>query len=1028
MGVAAMKVLQVTVGILAMIALGLGSAQAREKADRVTRPVRSWSPEQFAGQRAAAPEYLTEAAVDTYTIINFTFESLNWQGWTRLDMTAQADTFWHVEDYLEPELAGLPGPLEGTKSAWCGAPPGPWDYMCRWSKPPGYGNLWKQWLVTDPVPTTGLVTFSYHGYFDSEPGYDYTYVEYYAGGGNWQTLASYTGTHNVVGVHHIPVTTANTKLRFRFVSDGAWSNEDGLYKSKGAAHVDSITIADAHGVVNFENFESAPDRAKRSGVWHAERDPGFGKYSGLRTNLTDKDPCGENFSTQVVFFVGSPYPSSQYPGLYETPFCKGTTTHDAPCQFEFVVSPVIDMTRYSTGNNEIQDAAIPAGELPKLGGTFLRFTAYMDLPLPNLVFFRWHVRSVPSGCAGGWMGGDYYYDPSGVYEYRTNSLYWINPNNPIQIALGVEDMCSVWYLSNGNCADHTPAPYVDNVKVQRFGTYGPQWSYGDRDLFQDNFPVRATPPWGTVRADAANDLRANNVPSIDPGDSIVVTCTSPLGGGIDTMPNSRPAVYMHVQARWIGAGAPPPALGSVIHGAQLQGSVGLWQSTDAGGWDVIQADFARVGGWAFPVLFMVDLNDSLFVPGYMIEYYFTARDNIGQETALPNWARSTEPYFEFTCLPTGNGTTLFVDDFHARGSWNGVVDDVWRTVFNAVLPASEQPDRYDVNDPTSGVSNGLGSRANAALLRYAYHGIVWDSGDLQDLTICDGTVNSDKSNDCQLLVDWMSQAEHACGLWVCGDDIAYDLTVNELLSTPARTLMQTWCGVALVNMSYFDLTGGRVGGGVVYPRVTGDPAGLFFHGGTPDHFFLDGGCWTLNMFDCLGTMGSGVHALDYPDYQGTHYYAGVQSDNVNSKGQHARTMWFGFSMMYTRDESAQEAPIDRFEIARDVLSWMIGGTNPDITGAETPGVWKLAQNFPNPFNPVTTIGYSMKEKGVVTVKIYNVAGQLVRTLVDGVKDAGSYKAVWDGKNNGGFKAASGIYFYKMKTAGFSATKKMVLLR
>jgi len=77
---------------------------------------------------------------------------------------------------------------------------------------------------------------------------------------------------------------------------------------------------------------------------------------------------------------------------------------------------------------------------------------------------------------------------------------------------------------------------------------------------------------------------------------------------------------------------------------------------------------------------------------------------------------------------------------------------------------------------------------------------------------------------------------------------------------------------------------------------------------------------------------------------------------------------------------------------------------------------------------VTTVKYDMKEKGVVTVKIYNVAGQLVRTLVDGVKDAGSYKVVWDGKNNLGAETASGIYFCKMETKGFSATKKMVLLR
>jgi flagellar hook assembly protein FlgD len=62
------------------------------------------------------------------------------------------------------------------------------------------------------------------------------------------------------------------------------------------------------------------------------------------------------------------------------------------------------------------------------------------------------------------------------------------------------------------------------------------------------------------------------------------------------------------------------------------------------------------------------------------------------------------------------------------------------------------------------------------------------------------------------------------------------------------------------------------------------------------------------------------------------------------------------------------------------------------------------------------------------MRIYDVAGRLVRTLVNDTKEAGAYSAVWDGRNNGGSSVASGIYFYKMETAGFQATKKLVLLR
>jgi len=1023
---------------LFIVAVAIEAASAREAVERGVRPTRGWTQEEFAGQPTLVPFPVTEGAVDTYTIVYYSFDNMNWQGWTRLDRTAQVDTFWHVEDYLEPELSGLPGPIEGSKSAWCGGPPGPSDYLCGWRTAPGYGNGWDQSLVTWPIIVSGLVTISFHGYFDCEEDEDFVYVEYDQGMYNWQPLAAYTGVRNVTAVHSYPATTSRTKLRFHFVSDGAWSDEDGFYASNGAAHVDSITISDATGILDFEDFESAADNAKSCGRWKAEPARGYGTYSGLRANLNDKDPCAYNMSSQIVFFVGNEgYPSSEYPGLYNTPFCRAEWFAEEKCQHEWVVSPVIDLTKFSTGNNENQDAEIPAGEIPGLGGTKLSFTVYRDLPLSNLVFYQWYVTAVGEDCPNRrWQTTDpYWYGDDQTYSYRVvDASAWIGSSRHMQVALGVRDMCSVWYLVNGDCAEHTPSPWFDNVKVQKFRTEGPQWGYRDFDLFQDNFPVEASPPWGAVRADMARDIKDPGSAGIDPGDSIVVDCASPMGGGIDTMPNGLPAVYLHVNAHWIGAGAPP--LGAVINGLQLQGTYGEWQGTDVGGWDIVQCERARAAGMAYEGRYMVDLDDSLFVPGYEIDYYFTAVDNAAVETALPKWARSTGPYFEFTCLPTGNSDILYVDDFSGRGSWAGAAENYWMSAFDAVLPPGNQPDRYDVNGPASFVSNGPGSRANAALLRNQYYLVVWDSGDLQRCTISDGTTSSDKSNDCQLLIDWMSQADHFCGLWVCGDDVAYDLDQDG--SVPALTLMETWCGVQLVNTSYFDVTGGVSGGGVVRPLITGDSAGgVFVAAGVPDRFYLDGGCWILNMFDCLETTGNGAYSLDYPLYEGNPYYAGIQSQSTNEADQTVRTMWFGFSMMYTRDypsaaytrvSASDGGPIDRFEIVSDVFQWMSRATNPDVTHTEVPKAYGLTQNYPNPFNPSTTVRYDMKEKGLVTVKVYSVAGQLVRTLVSEMKEPGSYTAVWDGKNSLGADAASGIYFCKMETAGFSATKKMVLLR
>jgi hypothetical protein len=91
---------------------------------------------------------------------------------------------------------------------------------------------------------------------------------------------------------------------------------------------------------------------------------------------------------------------------------------------------------------------------------------------------------------------------------------------------------------------------------------------------------------------------------------------------------------------------------------------------------------------------------------------------------------------------------------------------------------------------------------------------------------------------------------------------------------------------------------------------------------------------------------------------------------------------------------------------------------------------RLHQNHPNPFNPETKIKYMVEggEAVQVGVKVYNVAGRLVKTLVDGVKPPGEYEVAWNGRNENGHQVASGIYFYKLKVSDYVETKKMVLLR
>ena len=92
------------------------------------------------------------------------------------------------------------------------------------------------------------------------------------------------------------------------------------------------------------------------------------------------------------------------------------------------------------------------------------------------------------------------------------------------------------------------------------------------------------------------------------------------------------------------------------------------------------------------------------------------------------------------------------------------------------------------------------------------------------------------------------------------------------------------------------------------------------------------------------------------------------------------------------------------------------------------GANALGDNYPNPFNPTTNFSYSVKDEALVTIEIYNVKGQKVRTLVNEVQDYGIYRVTWNGDADNGNKVSSGIYFYKINTGDFTTTKKMILMK
>ncbi|MDD4310099.1 MAG: T9SS type A sorting domain-containing protein, partial [Candidatus Cloacimonetes bacterium] len=150
------------------------------------------------------------------------------------------------------------------------------------------------------------------------------------------------------------------------------------------------------------------------------------------------------------------------------------------------------------------------------------------------------------------------------------------------------------------------------------------------------------------------------------------------------------------------------------------------------------------------------------------------------------------------------------------------------------------------------------------------------------------------------------------------------------------------------------------------------------------------------------------------------FYVGIlETTNAAQIGLDTSTNGFSYKKIATDWEAVSTGEI----MIRPIVH--TGSANDD---PETPALVLDAKNFPNPFNPETTISFSLPNSGMTSLKIYNVKGQLVRNLVSGDMAAGFQKVVWNGKDENNSNVSSGIYFYQVNNAGKSITRKMLLAK
>jgi hypothetical protein len=998
--------------------------------------------------------------------------------WTKLDVTGQIGNFFHVDDYVGMPVGPVFNtlvPISGSNSLWCGSRVDPTGPLCVYLVLPGYGNGWNQAVCTKACieTTDDNIDYSFKAYFDSEPGYDASQIEYalctnpgawtkMEGGKNvWDAgpdlTAGHSNSYDASGDAGW-TTGADVKIRIHFQADTAWSDEDALWDTDGAAHWDDIQL-EGGAVEDFETpIETGADpydfvNTVETAIWESCTPAGYGIYLGVYRAFPyvfQEDLCRSDLSCvwAAIANTGGNCSNASY-------WAVPRVDADGLYLSNETISPAFDIA--DNGVDPIATGAV----------VNFRYTAYRDEPLDNLIFYTWGVRGLDLvTCPQNWVDRNFvYYGDQKDWAVLTNPVGDILDLSKgyMQVKFGVIDLCQYWCPNGANVGSggcQTGAPYLDNVLVYRVEEFGPQWSVRDLNQFQDNFAetsasIGSAPPGsaiGKARADAAADVSpGTHIGSNIPGDSSAVTVADRLVGlttdGFDH--TGAASVFMYI-ATWRydhdgtgvpGSGGTQPARpvgndyatadtrqvldGPLVTRYPVKGTQVIGGVT----WTCIQLDSAYTQGVWVRDQFCIDLPDDLFLPGDTVCFFYCATNTDPITTycygsALANTGDdinvAAANASEFTILPAGGhargGDILYVDGMDGRGAQN-VFDIAFQD-----MGLTSLVDRYDVRAPSSGVSNRPAGRVKdvAVQLSGNYRKIVWDCGDLET-NIGDGTGNPEKVDDWRLLrlyLDALPSSPGGGGIYLSGDDIAEQLDG----AAGAEAALFHSAG----NYMPFTLTYSNLWQNTGIVTSTGTPVG---GGCYTDTFWIYGGCPLINDFDVMQATGVGANdshsEVTYNASNGTND-AVLSRSRLNPNSNTVGVILSGFSFIYlSADDTDLES--DRARFLHDTLVWL--GNNPPLpTPVPSNRVNSLSQNYPNPFNPQTTIAFSIKDRANVSLKVYNVAGELVRTLAAESLPAGAHTKVWDGRNDAGQPVSSGVYFYKLISNNFQQTKKMVLLK
>ena len=955
----------------------------------------------------------------------------DWNGWTHHDYIAESSGHWQASDYQAEGLAGH-GP--GNLAAWCGE-----DFpACAPEDPPGgYGNDYDEYLiwtaaVADPnQPCT--VTVSGFLNHDLEIGYDYLYLAVATASDPLVELLTYDGTawnvpFNASFTYHkgdyLGDGTDQVKIMLVVKSDSSWSDEDCLGYFAGACQIDDISVGADNGVAGtFDDFQ-----AGTLGNWAHEAALGVGDFAKIWSGLEDNDPCGFyqgglNYTPQVAFIDDGEVVPGTGGTLCDT-WCYGPSGY------------IVNNTGGLLGpghylHNGIESPVIPWPGAPYDGGV-LELTAYLHetlgYPMPGMMVY-WAIRSTaaadPAQIDGEpWLNNDFLYAGGPAYERigADISEHIVPDCTFVQVKVAVMQAHWIWPWDP---FDGTPAPYFDDVRLVAYESAGPFMEAASCQLAQDSFPASGNLDLGTlgsnsVRFDMAQNIAPASSSRNDAGDSLVINAFVRRPGAALT---GSPLMHYKVHRN------------AVFDAFR---TAGLPDEGDVAGLPVVS------GGVPSSSRFSFDLPDTGFLfPGDILHYYFAATEDLGGDVRtalLPgditgfgdfSGALTYDPRFTMRALPTVIDAGVESGPFMVPQVlfWYDQPDDdgfeKWLTVMSDLgLQLGREFDLYRTQAGNRGVGQGLGGRATVDQIA-GYEDILYDSGREPVLTLGWGDFDTDPSADIPLLTAWLELGGR--DLLLMGDGLASSLTQ----SAPGAAFLADWMAQTVSG----DQIQGFIGNQDA-PQV-----GPIFGNGvfqSLSNWVVLGSCPDPRRIDAVVALAAPDRIAEFLDPMGESgaypYAAAVRhADPVTL----SRTVSFPYSLgaiegvpVGVPDAAAKALKFfeARALVLMDVLVYLgVDFTPPPPALVPEAGVFS-AGCHPNPFNPRVLIDFNLPQATAVTVKIFDLKGQLVRSLLAGRREAGPGTVVWEGTDGAGSPVASGVYFYEVRAGSQEKIGKMMLVR